>query len=192
MKSVVLTLIGILIYAPGSYSQSISLETVYQKGSGCFSENTHVSYNAESIKISFDSFVTTLDPYDASSVVMADCKWLAKIRAPEGYALKVQGGIFRGTYTQSEQAKTTFHSEIILDDRENDAGSFMLKGDRSASFVHDSSKYVRAMVGNCSGQSTLKFTSTMFIRSSLDERKYNSEARLTDLEIPITLVKCIK
>lgn len=189
MTKLVLSLACVLV-SSAALAQRIGFESVFQRGTGCPSESTDVQLARHEVKIVFNSFVTTLEPFVPSSSALSDCKITAKIKVPAGYALVIRGGVFEGVYSLSEESNSTFHSEINLDHRENDASSFMLRGNASKNFYHDSNKYVREMVGNCGGPSTLQFNSSMFIRSKTDERRYVSESKLQSLSIPYQLVKC--
>lgn len=185
-----LCLICILFHSPVAFSQRIEIESVFQRGGGCLTENTETSLGEHAININFEKFEASLDGVNVQGVSVESCKWTARISVPRGYALVVKGGLFKGVYTLAGGTKTAIHSEIILDNREHDLGSFLLRGGGSQLFYHDSNKYVREMVGNCGGTSTLVMNSSMFIRTSIDQRLLTSVTRITSAEIPYQLVKC--
>lgn len=189
MKKYGFTLACALILSQAALAQKIDFESVFARGTGCPMESTSIQIYRTEISVSFNSFITTLEPFVPSTRAFSDCKITAKIKVPEGYALVIRGALFKGVYSMKEEAMSTFHSELILDQREHDASSFMMKGD-SVSFYHDSSKYVPEMIGNCGGTSVLQFNSSMFIRSKMDERKYVSQSQLHTMAIPYQFVKC--
>lgn len=187
-----LCLICILFHSPVAFSQRIEIESVFQRGGGCLTENTSTSLGEHAINVNFEKFEASLDQLNAQGVSVESCKWTARISVPQGYALVIKGGLFKGTSTLTEGAKTAVHSEIILDSREHDMGSFLLRGRDSQLFYHDSNKYVREMVGNCGGTSVLQMNSSMFIRSHQDQRNLTSVTRITSAEIPFRLIKCMR
>lgn len=190
MMKLLLSLASVLLVSQAVWAQRVEFDKVFQRGSGCLTENTEVQLARTEINILFKSFVTVLEPFVRSSTALTDCKITAKIRVPQGYALVLRGAVFEGVYSLSEEAKSTFHSELILDGQDHDASSFMLKGNSSNNFYHDSNKYVREMVGDCGGVSTVQFNSSMFIRSKVDDRRFISKSQLNSISIPYQILKC--
>ena len=182
--------VSFLFLTPAAFAQSVELVSVFQSGAGCYSEDTHTALKSSNIEISFSNFDAALEPFVTSTTAMTSCKWTAKLNVPAGYALVVRGGVFAGTASLLEQAKTSFHSEIILDGRDHEASSFLLSSSTVHGFQHDSSKYVNEMFGRCGGPSEIRFNATMFLRSIQDSRIFISESRLNSLSIPYRLVKC--
>jgi hypothetical protein len=185
-----LYLISFLFISSASFAQEVEMVSSFHRGEGCFTENTQVSLGSDSIAMNFQSFNATLDPYISASASVKSCKWTGTFRVPQGYAIVMRGGEFKGYSSLHEETTSAVHSEISLDGQNSDASSFMLKRNDSQKFIHNSSKYVRSMHGKCGGTSVIQMNATMFVRSKSDSRIYISSVELKELVIPFALVKC--